>query len=769
MPAQAPLADTFKLHSLPSASKRIYLDFDGYTTSDPIWNNGVSFTTPAYSLDDNPAFSSRELQTIQEVWARVTEDFAPFAVDVTTEEPSRQDLMNTGGSDSRWGIRVVIGENTGWYRPVGGVATLNSFSSSTDTPCFVFAEALGTAKNIAEASSHEVGHTLGLRHDGQPPDEYYYGQGIGTTSWAPIMGVGYSKQLTQWSRGEYKNANNTEDDLEIIVSDNGFGYRPDDYGNDPITAQPVVQSMLHGIVEQNTDVDVFSFSTTGAFRLAIKPILVGANLDVHADIVDSFGTVVAASNPKGALEASFNLTVLPGTYYLRVEGTGEGDPLVDGYSKYGSLGQYTVTFSGVEPPPDAVLVSIGGVLVEEGNAGETIATVTVNLSQASEQIVTVGYETQNGTATTGDSDYVAIPAGTLLTFAPGQTSKTIEIAIVGDQKYERNENFFVVLSNGIGGYVVGDGVGVCTIVNDDDPIALIEVLPAIVSEARVGMASIAEFTLKIGGDILAPFTISYATRDGSARAPGDYRRNAGMIQILPGQSEKRIAVSVAGDGRPERDETFSLVVAAINNFNPVTGVSKVLFTDPIAGTSARGEIVSQATIIDYDSRFFAVRTITPAVDAGAKVSVAIELARLPGYGSVLPSLAGVPRAYQAALTDKIQFATAFTVREGIRGPESAKSIFGRNRVAFGYVTDGDGGVIPKTAEVVEGNVPYANRRQTFTVRLSEPVNARLGSAATGFAVAPIRAAAFAAFSSANSAFAVLVPFFPWLKLPSEKR
>ena len=92
-------------------------------------------------------------------------------------------------------------------------------------------------------------------------------------------------------------------------------------------------------------------------------------------------------------------------------------------------------------------MSVGGVSVEEGNAGETIATVTVNLSQASDQVVTVGYGTRDGTATMGDSDYVAIPAGTLLTFAPGETSTTIEMRIVGDEKYERDENFFVVLSS----------------------------------------------------------------------------------------------------------------------------------------------------------------------------------------------------------------------------------------------------------------------------------------------------------------------------------
>jgi len=750
MPAQAPLVDTFKLHSLPSALKRIYLDFNGHVTSGTSWNSGGTIVTPAYTIDGSSTFSSTELVNIQEMWARVAEDFRPFEVDVTTEEPRIDDLRKLGVGDTRWGIRVVVGEDAGNLGH-GGIAYIGSFNWNSDTPCFVFPERLGSVKNIAEACSHEAGHTLGLRHDGLPTDEYYEGQGFGDTSWAPIMGVGYYRKLTQWSQGEYTDANNTEDDLRIIVGNNGFGYRPDDYGNDRSTAEPVVQSTINGIVEQNTDVDVFSFSTTGAIKAAIKPILVGANLDVHAYILDSFGAVVAVSNPKGAIDASFNLTVSPGTYYLHVEGTGEGDPLVEGYSKYGSLGQYTVTFSGIQPPPDAVLVSIGDVLIQEGNLGQTIARVTVNLSHASEQVVTVGYRTQDGTATIGDSDYVAIRSGTILTFAPGETSKTIQVRVVGDKKYEQDENFLVLLSNGSGGYVVGSGIGVCNISNDDRAIAIIEILPAIASEARVGLSSIAEFTLKVSGDVLAPFMISYSTRDGSAVAPSDYRRNAGTIQILPGQSEKRIAVSIAGDGQPERDENFSLVVASLNNIDPATGLSNVLFRDPVSGSSASGGIVTQATIVDYDSRFFTARAITPTVGSGGTASVSIELARLPGYGSVLPSLAGVPQGYQAALADKIQFATAFSVREAGRGPESATSIFGKSRVAFGYVADGNGGVVAKTAEVLRGTAPYANRQQNFAVRLTEPLNARLGDVATGFTVAPIKTAAFAAFSAGGPA------------------
>ena len=61
-----------------------------------------------------------------------------------------------------------------------------------------------------QADRNEVGHNLNLNHDGQlvpgsTTIEYYNGSGSGETGWAPIMGVGYYRDLTQWSRGEYLN------------------------------------------------------------------------------------------------------------------------------------------------------------------------------------------------------------------------------------------------------------------------------------------------------------------------------------------------------------------------------------------------------------------------------------------------------------------------------------------------------------------------------------------------------------------------------------
>ncbi len=364
-PADFPLGSTFFLSSRPSATKTIYLDFNGHTTSGTLWNsqsnNNQPFTQTAYSVDgDANAFSDLELENIQNIWQRVAEDFAPFDVNVTTQQPSDiGDLINSGGGDSRWGVRVVIGSTFAPYASAGGVAYLTSFNYNTDTPALVFEDNLGNGdvKFTAEATTHEVGHSLGLSHDGRtsPAEEYYGGQGSGATGWAPIMGVGYYQPVVQWSRGEYTNPSQTQDDLNIITTSNGFGYRADDASNTTVgspllsggvTFNGVRQISQPGVIEQNTDVDFFSFVANGAVNLQAT----GAggfnrdsNLDILLEVYDSFGNRVAVSNPGNSINAGISANLPAGTYYLKVDGVGAGRASDVGYSDYGSLGQYTIT------------------------------------------------------------------------------------------------------------------------------------------------------------------------------------------------------------------------------------------------------------------------------------------------------------------------------------------------------------------------------------------------------------------------------------------
>ena len=346
------LAETFSLHSKSDANHVIYLDFDGHVTSGTYWNDafagGDDIVTTSWSSDaDDTSLSDSEKAMIQRIWARVSEDYAPFDVDVTTEEPPLADLMKSGDVDTKWGSRVVIGPNT-WFSPAGGVAYVGSFNWSSDTPCFVFNT---SESGVAEASSHEVGHTLGLTHDGDLSTAYYSGNGSGATSWGPIMGAPYGRTLTQWSQGEYLNASNAQDDVAIIASQNGFGYRADDYGDVFAEATPLLAAgatqidTSYGVIEQSTDYDVFSFQAgSGAASISVAPLAIGPNLDVLAELYNSAGTLIGSSNPVDTIDADLSLS-LPGegTYFLRVSGTGKGDPLVEGYTDYGSLGNYRIS------------------------------------------------------------------------------------------------------------------------------------------------------------------------------------------------------------------------------------------------------------------------------------------------------------------------------------------------------------------------------------------------------------------------------------------
>ncbi|MFO0846128.1 MAG: Ig-like domain-containing protein [Gemmataceae bacterium] len=343
------LAQTFLLHSNPAAKHTVYLDFDGHTTGNVQGTSWDNLTSPAWDLSGNgAAFTTTELQVIQKVWARVAEDFAPFNIDVTTQDPGVDALVKSGSTDDRWGIRVVITPDDTPAPGSGGVAYIGSFNFSNATPVYVFNT---SEKSVAEAASHEVGHSLGLAHDGTSTLGYYGGQGSGVTSWGPIMGAAYSPNVTQWSKGEYANANNLEDDLSKITTQNGFTYLSDDVGNTQATATSLLAQgasqvgPVYGIVERNTDADYFSFwADAGAVSLLVNPAPLGPNLAVQAQLYDGAGNLLTTVNPAGAINAPVNFTLTAaGQYFLRVSGTGKGDPLTNGFSSYASLGNYRIT------------------------------------------------------------------------------------------------------------------------------------------------------------------------------------------------------------------------------------------------------------------------------------------------------------------------------------------------------------------------------------------------------------------------------------------
>jgi PKD repeat protein len=415
--AAAPFSyeQTFQLHSRPGSNRVIYLDFNGHVTSNTVWNttytNGQPINSAPFSLDADPnTFTTQEQDVIQYIWQRVAEDYAAFNVDVTTQDPGDAAIFRSSSSDLIYGTRVVISPTNFTGSSIGGIAYLGVFNNTGTNykPAFVMTSGLGNnEKYIAEAISHEVGHNLGLSHDGKTNADgtttaYYSGHG----DWAPIMGNSYYKAVTQWSKGEYAGANQSQDDLAVMQT-YGIPLISDDHGNTNANATILSGSNISasGLITTRSDVDVFQFSTgEGNVMINFSPAARGANLDIQARISDAQGNVLATINPPG-LPASLNQYLSAGIYYLTVDGVGAND-LTTGYSDYASIGQYSLTgtlaASNAQPPVAALSANS-----TSGTTPLTVSFSSVNSSDADGTIVGYSWNFGDG-ATSSDPNPVHI-------------------------------------------------------------------------------------------------------------------------------------------------------------------------------------------------------------------------------------------------------------------------------------------------------------------------------------------------------------------------
>lgn len=442
------------LHSKAGLTNIIYLDFDGGVVSGTAWNtnsqsNSVpgapSFNCLAFDRDGDPTtFSVVEQAFITEVWSRVAEDYAPFNVDVTTESPPVP-----FSSTVAWALITPDRDATGLKCPhfgAGGIAFVNVFGDpayATFSPAWVWAGDTSDpipASNVAEAASHEVGHNMGLSHDGRAADPAPYGNNgyaIGfaavagvAPSWGPIMGAPYGRDLTQWSKGDYDGGNNHEDDLAIIAAK--LGLRPDTHGHSAGTASPLTIAgagsfAQTGIIARTDEPDFYAVTwpTTANFEAHAEPFraasdTAGGNLDIRLQLLNADGSNLAiplSADDPDALGASLSRASLPsGNYLLVVSPAGKGTPLAaspNGYTSYGVLGFYRLT--GVPGPTLAVFDASAGALGSVQVGASAIRTISF-LNAGTSGSLTLTSFTPSLAAPFALS---GVPA-TLPTLAPGQ-------------------------------------------------------------------------------------------------------------------------------------------------------------------------------------------------------------------------------------------------------------------------------------------------------------------------------------------------------------
>jgi hypothetical protein len=311
----------------------ILLDFDGQTVSNTSWNfNGPIVCAPAN-------LSSTDIANIVE---RVGIDFSPFNIIVTTSET----VYNSAPATKR--MRAIITETWEWFGQAGGTSFIGSFTWGDNTPCFIFSSLLNyNTKNIAEATSHECGHTLGLYHQSlydascNKISEYNSGVGSGEIGWAPIMGVGYYKNLTIWHKGSNPyGCSNIQDDISVIAAVTGL--KTDDFGNTTQSATTISNS-VSGMINNNSDIDMFKTTLTTSRTIILSPVSTGTNnesgdLDMILKVYNSQGALISTIDNTTLLSAS---TVLPaGTYYLSA-----GTVSNVNINNYSMVGNYTLSIN----------------------------------------------------------------------------------------------------------------------------------------------------------------------------------------------------------------------------------------------------------------------------------------------------------------------------------------------------------------------------------------------------------------------------------------
>lgn len=268
---------------------------------------------------------------------------------------------------------------------------------------------------------------------------------------------------------------------------------------------------------------------------------------------------------------------------------------------------------GTAPAPVVELptLSVADMSVSEGQSGTTDLLFRLTLSKPSATPVTLAYATRDGTALAG-ADYTAV-SGTV-TFAPGETSRTITIPVLGDTVVEADESFGLLLS-AVNGAVLARATGVATIVNDDTaPVASPSAAVSDISLAEGdGGQKLATFTVTLSKPAAGPVSLSYATGDGTAKAGTDYAAASGTLAFAAGETSRTVTVAVLGDTAVEANETFSLLLSNPAGITVSRGTASATITNddaappPVTGAAPS---VSYAVANDWGSGFIADVRVT---------------------------------------------------------------------------------------------------------------------------------------------------------------
>jgi hypothetical protein len=325
----------------------IFYDFDGqFVPSTSGW--GIN-------INASPSAANANTATKDSITNFGREAFSPFNVIVTQDST----LYHLAAQGKR--ARIIFTSTCTWDGCInGGTTVVNSMTLPNETPSFVF-DNVGVTTTKASAAVHETGHQFGLGHQGiSGGSELNTGYGSGQTSFAPIMGNSYSKNMQVWWNGNLGNIAPPYNQYDITDLATGYrsaslayngtaaGFKTPDFG---VTAQSA-RILLNGVAKygllSSLDSDYFQINipSTQTVTIAIQPWSFGANtkpqLYVGFDLYQSDGLLVTSSSNTTVINATTVITVKRGTYILKVRPNRSSSNNPTGY---GFMGHYTITFT----------------------------------------------------------------------------------------------------------------------------------------------------------------------------------------------------------------------------------------------------------------------------------------------------------------------------------------------------------------------------------------------------------------------------------------
>jgi len=354
----------------------------------------------------------------------------------------------------------------------------------------------------------------------------------------------------------------------INFTDNETGAITGQSGTFDFSAASLILQAPSGPTISISNASAVSEGGNAVFNVTLSAAMATA-VTVNYSTVDGDGPTGALAGEDYTAKTDQTLTFAPGETQKQITIATTDDALVEATETFDvtlsnasgvSIGNATA--QGTIADNDDPLPRISAINASPVTEGE-VATFTVRLNVAADSAVTVKYRTADGNGPSGATDGVDLTAisNQTLTFAAGETEKTVTVTTLDDDNPEPAETFELQFFDSVGA-TIATPAAIGTINDNDAALPSLSISDA----AAVAEGSDAVFTVTLSEAAASDVTVRYSTANGAgptgAVAGADFSGHTNtQLTFTPGETSKTITITTVDDTLPESNETFSVVLS----------------------------------------------------------------------------------------------------------------------------------------------------------------------------------------------------------------